>query len=342
MKKIFLFVVFALLISCSKQIDNSEIKTSADSLLNETLPTENIVLKNENILARCDVFDDNEIINEYLNITLKIEDGKVKFIDNKFDSEFYIEGINFAKNIAVNENCGGDHWFIIVENETISQFELGYRDDSKKFTANDITLTTIEYDGDMVNLYSCDDSGLTTTCGNPHFYLEKADGQKYYIDFYNKEIKLTRDEVIPYINFIEFPFAYAGYDSKVKGIAWMNDKTLRYINAVDYDEEILPNKFLNEDGNEIVAEFVYYYYETDDDSQQKVYVNIIETNGSHYTIEYDKNLVYEDKDVMPIKSDKTVSAVDYVLEDYITTKMDVYFTDGSKIEYNPENTYLLR
>lgn len=186
-----------------------------------------------------------------------------------------------------------------------------------------------------------DDSGFTTTCGNPHFYLEKADGQKYYIDFYNKEIKLTRNEVIPYINFIEFPFAYAGYDSAVKGIVWMNDKTLRYINEVDYDEEILPNKFLNEDGNEIVAEFVYYY-EKNDDFQQKVYVNVIEQNGNYYTIEYDKNFVYEDKNVMLVKSDKTVSAMDVVIEDYVTTKMDIYFTDGSKIEYNPENTYLLR
>lgn len=39
----------------------------------------------------------------------------------------------------------------------------------------------------------------------------------------------------------------------------MNDKIIRYINEVDYDEEIMPNKFLNEDGNEIVVEFVYFY-----------------------------------------------------------------------------------
>lgn len=49
-----------------------------------------------------------------------------------------------------------------------------------------------------------DDSGFTNTCGNPNFYLEKADSQKYYIDFYNKEIKLTRNEIIPYIILLNF------------------------------------------------------------------------------------------------------------------------------------------
>ncbi len=339
MKKIIIFIISCFILGCQNNTNQKTVETKDSP--NETV--EKINLQNDCLLNNCELFNQTEIHIDYLQISMYIKDGKVEFVDELFNSEFIFDDIDNALSLAYNSTCGGDYNFLIACEDKLHQLRIGYRDENFEFSKSNLLSDpffrsdSIDYDYSLyTNVYSCEDSRIGTTCGNPNFYLEDKNGEKYLVNFWEKEISQTRNDVLPYRQYISISPSFSDKLYIPNYLVWMNDKTFKFIDF-DYDsykENIYPNPLQNPDGETIVAEYAFYEW-----AEEHLKLYMIEQDGDFYLYEMIFSKPFEINEKSIIKTDKfteaSVKSVEAEKGEYdIVKNITLNMTDGNSMRFD--------
>ncbi len=300
MKKIILILTL-LLVSCSNTLNNqnneepNQIQEVTQTQGDNYKAPKNDVIRND---YGCVISNDIKILSTYLGITLEIIDSKVKFIDNKFNTEFYLKDLNDIKSMSFSSDCGGTHIFEFLGENKIYKVVLDYRNDDFEFSENYINnrIKKIETEENYSDLYVCSDLSPETTCKDLVNYVSN-DG----------------------INFFEY-FYYKGENrSKYKGyynFAYINEDTYLFFN---YDRSISKGNYLEEgiqnetivktiDNKDINFEFAFF----DTNYNYFNYIYVITKEGKLYKYENDSFVL--DNESLVISVDRKYSDEHYGLD----------------------------
>lgn len=161
-------------------------------------------------------------------------------------------------------------------------------------------------------------------------------GEKYLVNFREKEISQTRNDVLPYRQYISISPRFSDKLYTPNYLVWMNDKTFKFIDF-DYDsykENIYSNPLQNPDGETIVAEYAFYEW-----TEEHLKLYMIEQDGDFYLYEMIFSKPFEINEKSIIKTDKftesSVKSVEAEKGEYgIVKNITLNMTDGNSIRFD--------
>lgn len=273
----------------------------------------------------CTLSSETVIHNDFLQISMFVEDGTLRFVDGIYNNDFYLDEYENVRFIAGKTNCEGLQQFLVVGDENIYGFSLAFREENYQYTkenfleeVNSLNINvaglTIPYDGDAVNVFVCNDLDVLSDCEPFNFYIQKSDNELYLIDFNNLSVDVNRHEVIDFKDYTLLN------DSMY--LKWMNDKT---VNLYSLENELI-EVIVDENDEPLICEYVFTY-------EDKVY--FIKKDGSFYHSEVMEMMLTKDELIvenLTLDTTGNLSIKNFSLE----------MNDGSTLSFDPNNLYILK